>query len=139
MKFISRTQDRLDRPWSQRREFFRFILVGLVNLVLTYALYLALGLFLPYPAAYTISYACGILISYLLNARFVFKSPIRISKAAQYPIVYLAQYLLGMALLYLLVELAHVSSRIAPLVIPALTVPATYLLSRYLIRGSLSR
>src|SRR5438128_272917 len=83
---------------------FRFIVIGLVNLVLTYALYLARGLFLSYPAAYTISYACGILISYLLNSRFVFKSPIRISKAAQYPIVYLAQYLLGMALLYLLVE-----------------------------------
>ena len=136
MKFISPAED---RRGSKRREFFRFVLVGLVNLVLTYALYLALGLFFPYAAAYTISYACGILISYLLNARFVFKSPIRISKAAQYPIVYLAQYLLGLALLYLLVELAHVSSRIAPLVIPALTVPATYLLSRYLIRGSLSR
>jgi putative flippase GtrA len=139
MKFTSRSKDRFDHPWSQRREFFQFILIGLVNLVLTYTLYLVLGLFLPYPAAYTISYACGILISYLLNARFVFKSPIRISKAAQYPIVYLAQYLLGMALLYLLVERAHLSSRIAPLVIPALTVPATYLLSRYLIRGSLSR
>jgi putative flippase GtrA len=139
MKFISGTKDRLDRPWSKRREFVGFILVGLVNLLLTYALYLILGLFLPYPAAYTISYACGILISYLLNARFVFRSPIRISKAAQYPIVYLAQYLLGLAVLYLLVERAHVSSRIAPLLIPALTVPATYVLSRYLIRGSLSR
>lgn len=139
MKFISDAPDQVDRPWSKRREFVRFILVGLVNLVLTYSLYLFLGLFLRYPVAYTVSYACGILISYLLNARFVFKSPIRISKAAQYPIVYLAQYLLGMALLYLLVELAHVSSRIAPLVIPAVTVPATFLLSRYLIRGSLSR
>jgi putative flippase GtrA len=139
MKFISGATGRADPPWSRRREFVRFILVGLVNLVLTYVIYLLLGLFLRYPFAYTISYACGILISYVLNARFVFKSPIRISKAAQYPIVYLAQYLLGMALLYLLVERAHVSSRIAPLVIPVVTVPANFLLSRYLIRGSLSR
>ena len=139
MKSIRGGADPVDPPWSKRREFVLFILVGLVNLVVTYALYLALGLFLPYPVAYTISYACGIVISYLLNARFVFKSPIRIRKAAQYPIVYLAQYLLGLGLLYLLVELGHVSSRIAPLVIPAVTVPATFLLSRYLLRGSLSR
>jgi putative flippase GtrA len=139
MKFISSRKERSDAaPWSKRQEFFRFILAGLVNLVLTYALYLALELVLAYPAAYTVSYACGIIISYLLNTLFVFKSPIRIAKAVQYPIVYLAQYLLGMALLYLLVELAHISSRIAPLVIPAVTVPATFLLSRYLIKGSLS-
>ena len=90
-----------------------------------------------YPAAYTGSYACGILISYVLNARFVFKEKLRITKALQYPIVYVSQYLLGMALLYLLVEIGHVGSSLAPLVIPMVTVPATFILSRYLIKGLL--
>src|SRR5213082_1046569 len=71
----------------------------------------------------------GILISYVLNARFVFKEELRITKAMQYPIVYVSQYLLGMALLYLLVEIGHVSSSLAPLVIPMVTVPATFILS----------
>jgi putative flippase GtrA len=124
------------QPW---REFARFILFGVVNLILTYPIYLVLHVFLPYPAAYTGSYACGILISYVLNARFVFKEKLRITKALQYPIVYVSQYLLGMALLYLLVEIGHVSSSLAPIVIPVVTVPATFILSRYLIKGLLFR
>ena len=129
-----RRDSRVQRPW---REFARFILFGVVNLIFTYLVYLILRVFLPYPAAYTGSYAGGILISYVLNARFVFKEKLRITKALQYPIVYVSQYLLGMALLYLLVEIGHVSSSLAPLVIPVVTVPATFILSRYLIKGLL--
>ena len=122
-------------PWRLRREFGMFVVFGVVNLILTYAIYLTLRLFLSYPAAYTGSYVCGILISYVLNARFVFKAKLRVSKALQYPIVYVVQYLLGIAILFLLVEVAHVRSSLAPLAIPVVTVPATYVLSRYLIKG----
>lgn len=108
---------------------------GVVNLIFTYLIYLGLHVFLSYPAAYTGSYVCGILISYVLNARFVFKERLRVIKALQYPIVYVSQYLIGMALLYVLVEMGHVSSSLAPLVIPVVTVPATFVLSRYLIKG----
>ena len=131
------TQDR--RPEQRWREFARFIVSGLINLLLTYVVYLALLVFLPYSAAYTGSYVCGVLISYVLNARFVFKQKLRLSKALQYPAVYLVQYLLGMALLYLLVEVGHIRSASAPLLIPFITVPVTYLLSRYLIKGRSSR
>ena len=88
-----------------------------------------------YPMAYTISYAAGILLSYYLNARFVFKEKLRLLKALQYPVVYLVQYLLGIVLLYLLVEAAHLSRALAPLVVVAFTVPITYLLSRLIIKN----
>lgn len=119
-------------PW---REFAAFVFFGAVNTVLTYGIYLLLVLFLAYPTAYTISYTSGVFISYYLNARFVFREKLRLSKAMQYPIVYLAQYLIGLGSLYLLIEVAHVSKFFAPIVIVVITVPCTYLLSRYVIKG----
>lgn len=119
-------------PW---REFATFVFFGAVRTALGYGMYLVLVLFIAYPAAYTVSYASGIFISYYLNARFVFKEKLRLSKAMQYPIVYLAQYLIGLGSLYLLIEVAHLSKFVAPIVIIAITVPCTYLLSRYVIKG----
>ena len=60
--------------------------------------------FLPYLAAYAISYLLGIVLSYLLLTRFVFRAPPRLSTAVRFPLVYVAQYLLGSAVLALLVE-----------------------------------
>jgi putative flippase GtrA len=48
-------------------------------------IYLLLVLFIAYPVAYTLSYGSGVFISYYLNARFVFREKLRLSKAMQYP------------------------------------------------------
>jgi putative flippase GtrA len=121
---------------SHTSEFVRFIFFGAINTGITFVLYVFLLWFLSYGIAYTISYAVGLLISYWLNAKFVFQEPLRIGRALQYPLVYLVQYLLGLVLLFLLVEVAHVSKILAPLLIVVLTLPITFLLSRYLIRRS---
>jgi putative flippase GtrA len=119
-------------PW---RDLAAFVFFGAVRTVLGYGIYLLLVLFLAYPTAYTVSYASGIFISYYLNARFVFREKFRLSKALQFPIVYLTQYLIGLGSLYLLIEVAHVSKFFAPIVVVIITVPCTYLLSRYVIKG----
>jgi putative flippase GtrA len=121
--------------WSRNHEFTRFIVVGGVNTLLTYFVYAGLLFFWEYPTAYTVSYISGILISYYLNARFVFREKLRLTKALQYPLVYLVQYLLGLGLLYLFVEIARLSKFVAPILIVLLTVPCTYILSRYVIKG----
>lgn len=123
---------REERRWH---EFVRFVLVGGANTVATYGLYLLFLRLVSYPKAYTASYAAGILISYYLNAHFVFKERLRLVKALQFPMVYVAQYVAGMALLYILVETAHLSPRLAPIIIVVVTVPLTYFLSRYVIKG----
>ncbi|HVF71508.1 MAG TPA: GtrA family protein [Chthoniobacterales bacterium] len=118
-----------------RRELIAFILVGGANTGLTYLLYLALLRIASYPLAYSASFVAGIFLSYYLNARFVFKAPLRIRQALQYPAVYVVQYLLGLGLLYLLVERIRLSPALAPLLIVVLTIPVTFVLSRYVIRG----
>lgn len=119
--------------WLRDSQITRFIIAGSVNTVVTYAIYVGLVMFLPYAIAYTLTTALGIWISYFLNARFVFRRRLALSAALQYPIVYLLQYLLGLLLLYLLVEKAGFSKFFAPLLIVCVSVPLTFVLSRYII------
>jgi putative flippase GtrA len=117
------------------REFIGFVLVGAANTGLTYLLYLALLQIARYPVAYSLTFVVGIFLSYYLNARFVFRVPLQLRKALQYPAVYAIQYLLGLGLLYLMVEILRMNEAIAPLLVVVITVPVTFLMSRYVIRG----
>ena len=116
------------------REFIRFIIFGTLNTFLSYSIYVALLFVVSYPVAYTLSFVAGMFISYCLNARFVFHEKLRLSRALQYPVVYLVQYAIGLVMMYLLVEVAHVSKFLAPFFVVMLTVPITYKLSRYVIK-----
>ena len=122
------------RDTTKMREFIRFVVFGTVNTFTSYSIYVLLLLLVPYHAAYTVAFICGVFISYCLNARFVFHEKLRLARALQYPVVYLAQYVFGLALLYLLVEVAEASPLVAPFVVVVLTVPITYSLSRYVIK-----
>lgn len=117
----------------RRGELFRFIGIGVANTAVTYALYLLLLRFLPYWIAYTVTYVCGILISYALNATIVFRQSLRLTTALKYPLVYAAQYLFGIVALYVLVEICRINRALAPLIVVSVTVPITYVLSRYVI------
>jgi putative flippase GtrA len=116
-------------------EFLRYLIVGGTNTAITYGLYLLLLLVMPYSAAYTVEYLLGIAISYYLNSRFVFHQPLHWKKAFQFPLVYIVQYMSGIALLSLSVEVLHINAEIAPLLVIAFTIPLTFVLSRLIIKG----
>lgn len=116
------------------REFSRFVIVGGANTLLGYLIYALALLFAPYIVAYTISYVAGIFISYYLNSRFVFKANLSLAKALQYPLVYGAQYLIGVGLLRLFVETLTISELLAPAFVVACTLPVTFVLSRLIIK-----
>lgn len=115
-------------------DFFRFVLVGGINAILTFGIYALLLLILSYSVAYSIAYITGILISYYLNTRFVFKSNFSVRKAVKYPVVYLLQYLSGLAALYAMVEIFHVNKLIASPLTIIITVPVTFVMSRWVIK-----
>jgi putative flippase GtrA len=115
-------------------EFARFLAAGAVNTGLTYAIYLLLLAIAPYLVAYTIAYALGIAISYLLLTRFVFRTERRIATALKFPVVYLAQYAVGSAVIVLLVETLGVRASIAAIVAIIASIPVTFVLSRVVLR-----
>ncbi len=115
-------------------EFFRFLLVGATNTALGYVLYLLLLDLCGYLYAYSISYCIGIVVSYILNARFVFKQPLSMRRFMQFPVVYVIQYSLGVAILWLLIGQAGMSPELAMLGVVAATIPVTFLASRFILK-----
>ena len=115
--------------------FARFLVSGAFNTLVTYLLYLLLLQFLSYRISYTISYAAGIVLAYELNRVFVFKAPRSLASIAATPLIYLLQYCVGLGVVSLWVEYLGLSARIAPLVAIALTVPLTFVLTRWVFLG----
>jgi putative flippase GtrA len=115
-------------------EFFRFLLVGAANTVSSYLLYLLLLAFFPYLIAYSLAYCIGIVISYFLNVRFVFRQRVSLATFLAFPLVYLVQYGLGALILWLLVDNAGVSPALAMAGVIAATIPVTFLTSRLVLR-----
>ena len=110
--------------------FLRFVLSGGINTIVTYAIYLILLLIIDYKLAYTAAYVSGIALSYLLNRVFVFRTHRGWSSALLFPLVYLAQYLVGLAAVWVWVGQFGFPEPFAPLVAIAITIPMTYLLSK---------
>lgn len=117
-----------------RRELFRqgiyFAFSGVLNTVATYLLYLLLLSFLHYQIAYATSFIVGILFSYALSTRFVFRTTHSLAKFVLFPLVYLISYTAGATVLALLVSRFGVDQRIAPLVSACVTLPLSFILSR---------
>lgn len=125
-------------PWLKKRffshEFAKFLVVGAVNTGGGYVIYLGLLQAFDYRVAYTVSFVLGVMISYWLNAWYVFKEPLSLKKFLKFPLVYLVQYLTGGVLLYLLVGQFGLSPLLAPLFVVALNLPITFLLSRLIVK-----
>ena len=120
------------RLWE--REFIRFIAMGGVVSVLVYIAYLLLLNLMEYRLANIVSYLGGLFFSYGLNARYVFRQPLVLKQALQYPLVYLVQLALSTLFLTGLVEGLHLPETIAPPLSITLTVPVTFLMSRLILR-----
>jgi Predicted membrane protein len=115
-------------------ESSRFVMAGGINTILSYAIYLLLLTIASYVTAYSISFVVGIVSGYTLNTFLVFKQPWALKKLFQYPLVYLAQYLVGILLLSILVVYLSINEKLAPLIIVVLLLPLTFILSRMIIK-----
>lgn len=113
------------------QNFAKFLISGGLNTAITYGFYLILLMFIPYIASYTISYITGIVLAYLLNRFFVFKSHQGLKSIALLPLVYLFQYVITLLILWCWVEKLGFTDRLAPLVAIIITIPITYILSKF--------
>jgi putative flippase GtrA len=115
---------------DRAQEFARFVVAGSINTGVGYGVYLLLLPLIGYQPAYAAAYLAGIVVAYLLNSMFVFRSRITVRTALRYPLVYLVQYLFGAVLLFGLVAGFGFGQRWAALIALALSVPVSYVLNR---------
>lgn len=116
-------------------EFFRFLLVGLINTLISYILYLLFLVFFTYLTAYSFAYCAGILMSYFLNTHYVFKKRVSLARFLKFPVVYVIQYALGIIMLWLIVGKLGFSPRLAMFAVIVISIPFTFLASRFVIKS----
>lgn len=116
-------------------EATRFLLVGGINTVVGYVLYLVALQVLSYRLAYTAAFVVGVVLSYALNTYFVFQMPWSWRRLMAFPMVYALQYVVGLVALAFLVERMGVPVVFAPLLVVIMTIPVTFLASRIVIKG----
>lgn len=121
------------------KKFVKFIAVGLGGTILSYFCYLLLLEFLTYQQSYFISYALGIVYSYIFNSRYVFKSGLSIKKFLIFPSVYILQYLCSALGLFWLVDKLYLNASYAPIVVSVVTIPITFVVSKFVLERTETR
>ena len=116
------------------REKIRFLIAGGSTTLFSYALYAAL-LHIDWPAviAYAVAYVAGIAWSYVINCKWVFETPMSIRGFLHFPLVYLIQAAASFALFELLHDVMRVNTLLVPLLIAAVMIPLTYIVTRFLL------
>lgn len=115
---------------ERTRRWARFIVGGAANTLFSYAAYFGLCLLIDYQVAYLIAYASGIIFSYYMNVLYVFKTSTSLKSFLKFPIVYIVQYLCSALILGFLVVDLSISKFYAPIIVTAITLPLTYILSK---------
>jgi putative flippase GtrA len=108
--------------------------VGGINTAVSFALFALFEQFTRHQFAYTLAYALGIAISFLMNSRLVFGTPLSAGNALRFPLVYGVQYLYGLAAMTILVDVLKLHSYVAIALVIATSVPISFVLSRRLLR-----
>ncbi|MDX9960834.1 MAG: GtrA family protein [Aliarcobacter sp.] len=119
-----------------KNKFIKFIGVGVINTIASYLAYILFALFLDYQIAYAIAFVFGIILSFVLNTKYVFEVQQTIKKFLLFPLVYLIQYLLGAGMMSLIVEIFEINKFIAPLIVTMCLIPVSYLMSKKILEKS---
>jgi putative flippase GtrA len=129
---IARVRSFLSDPKSG--QILRFVLGGAANTLFSYCVYWVLLAWMAYPLAYSLSFAVAILSGYAINTGFVFRASWSWRKLIAYPAVYLVNYLAGLGVMWVSIQLIGIDQRFAPLVATVVTLPLIFLLTRAVVR-----
>ncbi|MFI9118712.1 GtrA family protein [Streptomyces bikiniensis] len=111
-------------------EIIRFGLVGGINTGTFFGFYLLLHPWMPYLAANSIAFVLSMIGSFFLNTYFTYRTRPTWKKFALFPLANLTNFVVQSTGLFVLVTLAGMNERIAPLVAAVVAIPFTYLISQ---------
>ena len=127
-------KDRSKEDWQALlTQFIKFGLVGLSNAIVLYGVYyLLLKAGMHYILAYIIAFILSVLNAYLWNNRFVFKNSTEsfFKKIIKVYASYTFTFLLSTVLLYVWVDLLHISDKIGPIINIVITTPINFIMNK---------
>ena len=117
-------------------EIIKFIIVGGINTLNYYIVYLILLklIDLNYLVSHVSGFMVSFIISYYLNCHFVYKVKPTWRKFIQFPLTQVVNMGMQTLLLYIFVQWFHISSVIAPFSGLIITIPITFVLSKYILK-----
>ncbi|MFQ6143345.1 GtrA family protein [Streptomyces seoulensis] len=118
----------LARPVA--RQILTFAVVGVVNTLTYYLLYLLFLTRLPYLAAHVLAFAISMVGSFFLNARFTYRIRPTWRKFLLFPLTNATNFVITTVGVYVIVDVLHAGSRFAPLLASAAAIPVTFVVSR---------
>ena len=118
-------------------QILAFALVGVVNAMTYYGLYLLFLMRLPYLAAHILAFALSMTGSFFLNARFTYRTRPTLRKFLLFPLANATNFLIATAGVYVIVDILHAGHRLAPLLASGAAIPVTFVVSRtIMLRGA---
>ncbi|UOQ93634.1 GtrA family protein [Halobacillus shinanisalinarum] len=120
------------------REFIRFIVVGIINTLNYYMVYLLLHVMIEidYMTAHIGSSLISLVISFFLNSYYTFKVRPTLSKFLQFPLTQLFNIAVSSFFVYLFVENLRINSTIAPVLSIFITVPLTFIITGKILKNN---
>ncbi|MBB2507249.1 hypothetical protein G5S33_00640 [Staphylococcus cohnii subsp. cohnii] len=117
-------------------EVIKFVIVGGMNTLSYYIVYLCLLKLLEvnYLVSHISGFIISFVISYYLNCYFVYKVTPTWRKFLKFPLTQVVNMGMQTLLLYIFVQWFGISSVIAPFAGLIITIPITFVLSKYILR-----
>ncbi len=116
----------------------RFAMIGVVNTATYYVMYLLFRLAMPYLAAHIAAFLLSMTGSFFLNCYFTFRTEPTLRKFLLFPLSNATNFVATSIGLYILVQLAGLDERIAPLVAASLAIPVTFAVAQIVLVGKVS-
>ncbi len=112
-------------------EFTRFLVVGVINTVSYYSIYLLLhNLFsFPYLLAHITGFLISLNVSFFLNTYITYKVKPTLKKYLFFPLTQVVNMSVSTILIFIFVEYLNFNSNIAPFAAVIFTVPITFIIS----------
>jgi putative flippase GtrA len=104
----------------------KFLLLGVVNTLISYCIYLFLLGYSPYLIAFSLSYLFSLVFTFHVNRRYIFK-PKKEKSIIVYTLIYILNYIVSVVTLSILINFFFVSEKIAPILTVFIAYPVNYL------------
>lgn len=124
----------MDNPKTGFSQLRRFLTAGVANTILTYALYLLGMQVVDYRIAYALAVAAGLLFNTIAHTFYVFDARSGLRSTARFAGLSVAYFLANLLLITVMVEWLSVPAVFAPAIALAITIPANFLLGRWIAR-----
>ncbi len=113
--------------------------MGGLNTIVTYAVFVGLGLLIPVATAFTIAFLLGLVWVVFGSSRYVFRAHPSAASLLLFAALYLGLYVIGRVVIHAIDPIGIRDLALASLAVMAVTTPLAFIGGRYLFSGEPTR